>query len=85
MATVNIDSLMAQALTLPPEQRAALAHDLLLSLDPVDVAEQAEISEEWAREIERRLEARRAGDVELLDWRESVERLRRELRERQTP
>ena len=50
--------LEAQALRLPPSERAHLAEVLIWSLD-----EEAEIPEAWKAEIERRLSELRRGSV----------------------
>ena len=74
----SVDELRRQALNLSAEHRAELAHDLLLSLEPVC---DDDTNEEWAREIERRSEAYQRGEATALDWRESVEQIREALRE----
>lgn len=55
-------TLRDQALSLSPEERAALAHDLLLSLEdePFDAPEEVEAA--WADEIRRRAADVRAGE-----------------------
>jgi putative addiction module component (TIGR02574 family) len=64
--------LLKEALSLPPEGRAALANSLLESLDQeVDAdAEQA-----WFNEIQKRLREIDNGTVELLPWEEAERRL----------
>jgi len=56
------EKLLAEALTLPEEDRAELAHDLLASLDTVD----DDVDEAWRIEIATRLEEYRAGNAEVL-------------------
>ena len=56
------EKLLAEALTLPEEDRAELAHDLLASLDSVD----DDVDEAWRIEIATRLEEYRAGNAEVL-------------------
>lgn len=58
MKTVNIDAL----LELPADMRADVAHRLLQSLNPPDVA----IDALWAVEAERRVKSRRAGKSKTL-------------------
>ena len=55
-------SLREQALSLSPEERAALAHDLLLSLEdePFDAPDEVEAA--WAEGIRRRAADVRAGE-----------------------
>ena len=64
--------LLKDALSLPPEGRAALADSLLESLDQeIDAdAEQA-----WLEEIQKRLREIENGAVELLPWEEAERRL----------
>jgi putative addiction module component (TIGR02574 family) len=65
------------ALRLNPDERAELAHTLLLSLEPADVDENAD--QEWAAEIRGRLQAIRDGRVELRDWDEALLRVRQAM------
>lgn len=64
------DDVLAAALDLPTDERARVAHELLLSLDGDEVGDDLEagsIAAAWAAEISRRLEEVRNGDVELID------------------
>jgi putative addiction module component (TIGR02574 family) len=81
MATA--DDLLSDALQLPPEARARLAHELLLSLETESGDSDAET--EWARELERRAQEIIGGKVKLVSPEEArrqmaehLERLRRE-------
>jgi putative addiction module component (TIGR02574 family) len=81
MATV--DELLSDALRLPPEERARLAHELLLSLEAEGEDSNAEA--EWARELQRRAQEVTGGKVKLVSPEEArrqvaehLERLRRE-------
>lgn len=74
MATV--DDLLSDARRLPPEERARLAHELLLSLEPEGEAPDAETA--WARELERRAQEVIRGKAELV----SLEEARRQVAER---
>src|ERR1700730_14073427 len=62
------------AMALNPEQRAELAHRLLLSLEPAEIDEDAD--QAWAAEIRRRLDAVRDGHVILRDWDEALHKMR---------
>lgn len=83
---MTIDELRAQVLQLPAGDRAALAHDLLVSLDsetdsPGDsIAPVAwgspEFEAAWVEEIERRAEAVERGEVETLDAHEVLAKLK---------
>jgi putative addiction module component (TIGR02574 family) len=65
------------ALALRPDQRADIAHKLLLSLEPADFDEDAD--EAWAAEIRRRLQAIREGRIVPRDWDEALARIRQGL------
>ena len=71
----TFDKLRADALTLSDSERAALAYDLVKSLDePAD----ADAAIEWDKEIVRRLRAIDSGTAKLIDRDE----LRRRFKER---
>jgi putative addiction module component (TIGR02574 family) len=70
------DDLVAQALTLPPEERAEIAHQLLESLPDEDDLPVI-VDEELAAEINRRIENRRLGRAKLVD----LETFKKTLRE----
>ncbi len=55
------EEIEAEALNLPPSERAQLAEALIASLD-----EDAEVERAWAEEVARRLAEIRAGKVELI-------------------
>ena len=64
--------LLAEALQLPPEERAALAGELIQSLDP-EVDDDAEAA--WSVEIRRRLERLDAGLANTVSWAEARRRI----------
>ncbi len=64
--------LLAEALQLPPEERAALAGELIQSLDP-EVDEDAEAA--WSVEIRRRLERLDAGLANTVPWADARRRI----------
>gem|GEM_PF-2389636 len=72
MATVNAESVRAQALSLPTEQRAQLAQELIQSLGPPMPTKEAA---GWVAEIERRVAAHDRGEGEAVEWRQSVAEL----------
>jgi putative addiction module component (TIGR02574 family) len=74
MATA--DDLLSDALRLPPEERARLAHELLLSLEAAGADSDAET--EWTRELERRAQEVIDGKMELV----SPDDARRQVAER---
>jgi hypothetical protein len=70
MATTAVKKILAEALALPGGERALLARELLASLDGQELdGEEAEhvVTQEWAREIERRIRAARSGESPSLD------------------
>ncbi|MCC6998923.1 MAG: addiction module protein [Deltaproteobacteria bacterium] len=68
-----------QALALPAQDRAALAHDLLRSLDDAD---DPDADQAWLIEIERRAAEVDAGTAVLDDWSAVRERLASRWRKR---
>ena len=76
MTLVTKKEVFDQALALPPDDRARLAHDILASLDgPAD----EDASEAWVREIERRVREVKDGSVKLVDWKDTRARILKRL------
>jgi putative addiction module component (TIGR02574 family) len=75
--TLNAE-LVSKAMQLTADERAELARQLILSLEPAEADTDAE--QAWDAEIERRLEAIDGGTARLTDWRESIERARAAIR-----
>lgn len=72
------EEIASQALGLEAADRAALAHQLIESLDPL--AEDPEVVEKaWATEIERRIEEIRKGKAKLIPAEEVFREARRRL------
>ena len=69
-------------LSLPEDDRASLARDLLASLEPDD--SDTDVDAAWAAEIEARSQAVARGEFTASDWRESVERIRQTLAHRRS-
>ena len=67
---LSSDKVLAAALDLPTDERARLAHELLLSLGESEVDGDEGIATAWADEIARRLQEVRSGAVELVDFEE---------------
>jgi putative addiction module component (TIGR02574 family) len=78
MATA--DEVLADALQLSPDERARLAHKLLLSLEEQEADPEAEAV--WAQELERRVQEVVSGSVQARDARKFIEDVRARLRER---
>jgi len=68
------EKLLASALELPESDRAAIAAELIASLDPETDAGAAEA---WDREIARRLAELDSGQVKTVPWEEVRQRLAR--------
>jgi len=68
-------AIRSTALALPPDERAALASELLESLDGEDADEGA--AEAWRAEIARRLTEVERGEVKLIPAAEVLRRLAR--------
>lgn len=69
------EKLLDEALQLPLNERARLAADLLESLDESE----DDVEAAWAAEIERRVQAIRAGEVGSTDWRTVLADIEREV------
>jgi len=73
--TRAIRDLLTEALELPLDERAKFAAELLESLDEVE----NDVEAAWAAEIQRRVAAARAGELESTDWRIVLDRVEREI------
>jgi len=67
--------LLDEALDLPLDERAKIAAELLESLQEAETDVQAR----WADEIQRRVAAARAGELESTDWREVLRNVERDV------
>jgi putative addiction module component (TIGR02574 family) len=74
------DELLSDVLRLPPEQRAELAHKLLLSLEAEPAEQDAE--GEWDSELERRAREVLDGTVKTVPWKDVEARITHRLRQR---
>ena len=61
--SASAETLLRQALQLPPIDRAALVESLITSLDKPD----PELDALWLKEAEDRMAAYRAGEIEAID------------------
>ena len=71
----TLEAIEAEALQLPPTERARLVERLITSLD-ID----PDIEEAWAAEVERRNAQIEQGEVSLLPGAETLAKLRSEFR-----
>ena len=77
--TKGVEIVLADALRLAPDARSELAAELLASLDaPAD----ADAEAAWNIEIERRIEAIEAGEIELEPWEQLKRRIERDVLDR---
>lgn len=77
MASATLKRALDLALELPESERAALAHDLLASLDgPRDVDTQ----QAWEAEITKRLDELEVGKARAIDADEALRRIDARLR-----
>ena len=77
MASATLKRALDLALELPESERAALAHDLLASLDgPAD----ADAQQAWEAEITKRLDELEAGKARAVDAEEALRRIDVRLR-----
>lgn len=67
--------LLTEALGLPLDERAKFAAELLESLDETE----ADVEAAWAAEIQQRVAAARAGELESTDWRIVLDRVEKEV------
>lgn len=77
--TETVEQLLKLALKLGSEERAALAAELIASLDGEP---DCDAEPTWASEIERRAERARAGEDPGKAWPEARKRLRTKLQDR---
>jgi putative addiction module component (TIGR02574 family) len=61
--SASAETLLRQALQLPPNDRAALVEELITSLDKPD----PELDALWLKEAESRMAAYRAGELGVVD------------------
>jgi len=74
MEHMTVDELAEEALSLPSEERAALADRLVESLDPAD---DAHLHRVWGAEAMRRLADVREGRVQAVDGEDALKRVRK--------
>ena len=80
--TDRAQQLLREALTLPEDQRADIAAELLASLDESPTIDREGIEAAWAREIERRARRVMAGQSDGEPWEDVRARVAQRLTER---
>ena len=68
--STTTEKVCIEALSLPRQARAEIAHRLLVSLEDEDFSE--EVSESWRREIERRRQDFREGNAKPVPAEEAL-------------
>lgn len=80
--TSRAQELLREALTLPIDERADVAAELLASLDEAGAEDPTEVEAAWAAEIERRARRVMAGESHGMPWEDVRARAEAELRKR---
>jgi putative addiction module component (TIGR02574 family) len=80
--TSRAQELLREALSLPIDERADVAAELLASLDDVGSEDVARVEAAWAAEIERRARRVMAGESAGIPWEDVRRRAEEELRNR---
>jgi putative addiction module component (TIGR02574 family) len=75
-------ALLREVLTLPPDERADLAAELLASLDDSAVEDPVAVQAAWAREIEKRGRRAMAGESSGEPWEDVRDRISKRLTQR---
>ncbi len=68
-----VENIVAQALRMPPKDRAIIVERLISSLD-TEVDWDVEVA--WQQEVQRRIEEIDNGEVVCLPWEQVLQRLR---------
>jgi putative addiction module component (TIGR02574 family) len=80
--TQRAQELLREALTLPPDERADVAAELLASLDDPTTDDPAVVQAAWAQEIEKRARRVLAGESTGEPWEDVRARIARRLPQR---
>ncbi len=80
--TKRAQELLREALTLPVDERADVAAELLASLDEPAAKDAAAVEAAWAREIERRARRVMSGESAGESWEDARARIARRLADR---
>lgn len=78
---MTVDSIREEALALPEPDRGRLAADLLASLEPPALVDEASAHEAWIDELTRRAKRALSGEEQGELWSHVERRLRNELTE----
>ncbi|HEX2188275.1 MAG TPA: addiction module protein [Longimicrobiaceae bacterium] len=75
-----LEKVEAEAMELPPRERAQLVRRLIASLDHADEEDPAEVERAWEEEIRRRLDEYRSGSAKTVPASEVFAKARAQLR-----
>jgi putative addiction module component (TIGR02574 family) len=78
--TSRAHDLLREALTLPLDERADVAAELLASLDDAAAEHPADVEAAWAAEIERRARRVLAGETSGVPWEDVRRRAEADLK-----
>lgn len=78
--TSRANDLLREALTLPLDERADVAAELLASLDDAAAEHPADVEAAWAAEIERRARRVLAGETTGVPWEDVRRRAEADLK-----
>jgi putative addiction module component (TIGR02574 family) len=79
--SLTLQQLEAEALHLPPEERADLAQRLFASLEDEDILEDAaEVEQAWLEEAEHRYQRYVDGETQAIPAAEAIARVRARLK-----
>jgi hypothetical protein len=79
LMSIDSEAVLRDALTLPSRDRAAVAAELLASLDEAEVEDADAVRAAWIDELERRDRRARSGDDAGEPWPELRDRLHNKL------
>ncbi len=80
--TSRAQGILSEALTLPIDERATVAAELLASLDEAGAEDPVEVEAAWAAEIEKRARRVLAGESQGIPWEDVRARAEAALRKR---
>jgi len=75
--STTVESILAQAMQMPAQDRAAIAERLISSLD-TETDWDVEIA--WQQEVQRRVDEVERGEVVCLPWEQILQQLRKNSR-----
>lgn len=77
--SINAEDVLREALTLPSQERAEVAAELLASLEETPAVDEEAVREAWAEELEHRARRAASGEDEGEPWEAVRDRLRAKL------